>query len=254
MMRPVTESGLLRENERLDDLQNGYYVIQDPDKFCFGMDAVLLSDFAAVKKGERVLDMCTGTGVIPILLAAKTEGLSFTGLEIMEDCAEMASRSVKLNGLMDRVSVRCGDVREASALFGQKSFHVVTCNPPYMAKGEGLQNPGDALCIARHEILCSLEDVLREAGRVLVDGGRFYMVHRPRRLAEVMDAMRAFHLEPKSLRMVYPFADREANLFLIEGRKGGKPFMAVKPPLIVYEKPGKYTGEIFRIYGMPDAN
>ena len=112
MMRPVTESGLLRENERLDDLQNGYYVIQDPDKFCFGMDAVLLSDFAAVKKGERVLDMCTGTGVIPILLAAKTEGMSFTGLEIMEDCAEMASRSVKLNGLMDRVSVRCGDVRE----------------------------------------------------------------------------------------------------------------------------------------------
>ncbi|MDO4519768.1 MAG: tRNA1(Val) (adenine(37)-N6)-methyltransferase [Eubacteriales bacterium] len=241
---------LILEHERLDDLQNGFYVIQDPAKFCFGMDAVLLSGFAKVKKGERVLDMCTGTGIIPVLLQAKTQGESFTGLEIQPECAQMAQRTVKYNKLEERVNMIQGDVKEAVDLFGTASFHVVTCNPPYMIGQHGLTNPHVPKAIARHEILCTLEDVVSQAAKVLRDNGRFYMVHRPFRLTEIMMCLTKYKLEPKRMQLVYPYVDREPNMVLIEARKGGNSRITVEKPLIVYEKPGVYTEEIYRIYGM----
>ena len=234
----------------MDDLQrNGYRIIQNPEKFCFGMDAVLLSGFAKVKKSEQVLDLGTGTGIIPILLKGKTQGKHFTGLEIQEESAEMARRSVNFNGLSGEISIVTGDIREAADLFGAASFDVVTSNPPYMTGSHGLTNPGEAKAIARHELLCTLEDVIREASAVLKPQGRFYMVHRPFRLAEIFCTMSRFKLEPKRMRLVYPYADREPNMVLIEGLKGGRPRITVEKPLIVYKSPGVYTDEIYDVYG-----
>lgn len=244
------KNNLVNPNERVDDLQNGFYVIQDPEKFCFGMDAVLLSGFARVKKGETVLDMGTGTGIIPILLRARTEGEHFIGLEIQEECAEMAKRSVAYNGLESDVEIVNGDIKEAAELFGAASFHVVTCNPPYMIGAHGIKNPHMPKAIARHEVLCTLEDVVREASRVLKDRGRFYMVHRPFRLTEIMNVLTKYKLEPKRMQLVYPYIDREPNMVLIEALKGGNPRITVERPLIVYEKPGVYTKSILEIYGM----
>ncbi|MDD7023729.1 MAG: tRNA1(Val) (adenine(37)-N6)-methyltransferase [Oscillospiraceae bacterium] len=240
----------LKPGERMDDLQrNGYRIIQNPEKFCFGMDAVLLSGFAKVKKGEQVLDLGTGTGIIPILLRGKTQGKHFTGLEIQEESAEMARRSVNFNGLSGEISIVTGDIREAADLFGAASFDVVTSNPPYMTGSHGLTNPGEAKAIARHELLCTLEDVIREASAVLKPQGRFYMVHRPFRLAEIFCTMSRYRLEPKRMRLVYPYADREPNMVLIEGLKGGRPRITVEKPLIVYKSPGVYTDEIYDVYG-----
>ena len=212
----------LLPNERIDELQrNGYRIIQNEKKFCFGMDAVLLSGFARAGKGERVLDLGTGTGIIPILMEAKTEGESFTGLEIQEEMAEMAARSVKLNGLEEKVSIIQGDLKEASKRFGKASFDVVTCNPPYMNQNHGLKNPDEPKAIARHELLCSFEDVAREAAALLKSGGRLYLVHRPHRLTEIFETLRAHKLEPKRMKFVHPFADAEANMVLIEAVRGG---------------------------------
>lgn len=238
------------EGERLDELQrNGYFIIQHTKKFCFGMDAVLLSGFAKVKEGERAVDLGTGTGIIPILLEAKTEGEHFTGLEIQPASVDMARRSVRYNRLEDKISIEIGDIKDASAQFGASSFHVVTTNPPYMTDRHGLANPEDAKAIARHEILCSLEDVIRESARLLKPQGRFYMVHRPFRLAEIMALMRQYSLEPKRMKMVHPFLDREPNMVLIEGLRGGNPRITVEKPLIIFQEPGVYTDEIRKIYG-----
>lgn len=240
----------LRENERIDDLQrNGYKIIQNPSKFCFGMDAVLLSGFAQVKKDERALDLGTGTGIIPLLLSAKTEGIHFTGLEIQEESADMARRSVALNGLEEKIEIVTGDIKDASARFGASSFDVITTNPPYMIGDHGLKNDNEAKTIARHEILCDLEDVLRESSRILKTHGRFYMVHRPFRLAEILGKMSEYRLEPKRMRLVYPYIDKEPNMVLIEGLKGGRARMTVEKPLIVYREPGVYMPEIYDIYG-----
>lgn len=239
----------LKEHERLDDLQNGYFIIQNPENFCYGADAVLLSGFARVKPGERALDLGTGTGIIPILLKAKTPGEHFTGLEIQEESAEMARRSVAYNHLEDAVTIQTGDIREAAAIFGRASFSVVTCNPPYMTGNHGLVNPHLPKAIARHEILCTLEDVISQAAQVLEPRGRFYMVHRPFRLAEIMGVMMKYKLEPKRMRLVYPYVDKEPNMVLIEGLLGGNPRITVEKPLIMYERPGVYTEEIRRIYG-----
>ncbi|WP_194611771.1 tRNA1(Val) (adenine(37)-N6)-methyltransferase [Clostridium vitabionis] len=240
----------IHEDERVDDLQrNGYQIIQKKKGFCFGMDAVLLSGFARVNPGERVLDLGTGTGIIPILLEAKTGGKHFTGLEIQEDVAEMAGRSVALNHLEEKVNIVTGDIREAGRIFGGASFDVVTSNPPYMNNGNGLKNPDDRLAIARHEVCCRLEDVLREAAKVLRSGGRFYLVHRPHRLAEIIALMEQVKLEPKRIKFVHPYLDREANMVLIEAVRGGGHFLKVEKPLIVYREPGKYTEEIYDIYG-----
>ena len=241
----------LKPGERLDDLQiKGYEIIQHPGRFCFGMDAVLLSAFAKIKTGECVLDLGTGTGILPILFAAKTEGKHFTGLEIQEESADMARRSVRHNRLEDRVEIVNGDIKEASEIFGPSSMDVISTNPPYMIGGHGLANPKSEKAIARHEVLCTLEDVVRESARVLRPGGRFYMVHRPFRLAEILSMMSDVKLEPKRMRLVYPYIDKEPNMVLIEGIRGAKPRMTVEPPLIVYEKDGSYTCEVLEHYGM----
>ena len=238
---------LVKDNERIDDLQNGYYVIQDPDKFCFGMDAVLLSGFAKVKKGETALDLGTGTGIIPILLKTKTNGKHFTGLEIQKECADMAGRSVRYNHLEDDVEIVRGDIKEAADIFGAASFDVVTSNPPYMIGQHGLRNPDMPKAIARHEVLCNLEDVVSQASKVLKERGRFYMVHRPFRLVDIMVLMREYHLEPKRMKLVYPYIDKDPNMVLIEGLRGGRPRMTVEKPLIVYKEPGVYTLSLIHI-------
>lgn len=240
----------LLPGERIDELQrNGYRIIQNPERFCFGMDAVLLSGFARAKKQERCLDLGCGNGIIPILMEAKTEGKHFTGLEIQPESADMAKRSVALNGLQDRIDIVEGDIKDASKIFGASSFHVVTTNPPYMTAQHGLTNLYEAKTIARHEVLCNLEDIIRESARLLMPGGRFYMVHRPFRLAEIISLMVQYRMEPKRMRLVYPYVDREPNMVLIEGLRGGKSRMAVEKPLIVYKEPGKYTDEIYDVYG-----
>ena len=231
----------LLEKERLDDLgRKNYKIIQNPDGFCFGMDAVLLSGYAKVKKGQRVLDLGTGTGIIPILLEAKTEASHLTGLEIQEKSADMARRSVRYNDLEDKISIVTGDIKEAGSLFGAASFDVVTSNPPYMIGGHGLQNPSMPKTIAR--------DVVRAASTVLVPGGYFYMVHRPFRLAEIITAMTKYQLEPKRMRFVYPYVDKEPNMVLIEAKKGANSRVTVEKPLIVYKAVGEYTDEIYDIY------
>ena len=240
----------LREGERLDELhRNGYQIIQDPKRFCFGMDAVLLAGFAKVKPKERLIDLGTGTGILPILLEARTKGAFFTGLEIQPESADMAGRSVRLNHLEERVQIVTGDLREAEMIFGAGSCEVVTCNPPYMTDLHGLKNPNEAKAVARHEILCTLEDVITQASRLLVPGGRFYMVHRPFRLAEILTGLCGKGLEPKRMQMVHPYVDREPAMVLIEALKGGKPHMIVERPLIIFEEPGKYKDEIREIYG-----
>lgn len=240
----------LKENERIDDLQrNGYGIIQNKTKFCFGMDAVLLSGFARVKPGERVIDLGTGTGIIPILLEAKYEGEHYTGLEIQKDMADMAARSVALNGLENKISIVEGDILNAGTIFGLAQFDVVTSNPPYMNDDHGLKNPDLPKAIARHEILCTLEDVVREASRLLRPGGRFYMVHRPHRLIEIITALTSYKLEPKRMKMVHPYVDKEANMVLIEAVRGGRSMMKVEAPVVVYREPGVYTDEIYEIYG-----
>ena len=240
----------LKEGERLDDLQrNGYQIIQSPEKFCFGMDAVLLSGFATAPEGARVLDLGTGTGIIPILMAAKTDAKELIGLEIQEESADMAQRSVVLNDLQDKVRIVQGDIKEAGQIFDAASFDVVTSNPPYMINSHGLQNPDAPKAIARHEVCCSLEDVIRAAARCLKSGGKFYMVHRPFRLAEIMVLMHEYKVEPKRMQLVYPYADKEPNMVLIEGARGGRSRLTVEKPLIIYEAPGKYSSEIYDIYG-----
>ncbi len=229
----------LRPGERLDDLQiGGLELIQDPKKFCFGVDAVFLSDFVRVRPGENVLDMGTGNGIIPVLLSAKTEARHITGLEIQEDTAEMARRSVAHNHLEDRIDIVTGDIKEAAELFKPAFFDVITTNPPYMLADHGMRNPDDAKAIARHEVLCSLDDILRESMRLMQDKSRFYMIHRPFRLTEIMIKMHQYKIEPKRIRFIHPYIDKEPVMVLVEGVRGAKPRVTVEPPLIIYDRNG----------------
>lgn len=239
----------LFENERLDDLQyKGLRLLQKKDGFCFGVDAVLLSHFAQVSKNSVVIDLGTGTGIIAILISEKKEPREVVGLEIQKDIAEMAERSVRLNKLDDKVRIVHGDIKDAVKLFGAASFDAVVTNPPYMEKGCGLLNPGDAKAISRHEILCTLEDVVSTAAKLLRPGGKLSMVHRPQRLSDIIYYMRNYNIEPKQLRLVHPSPGKKPNLVLISGCRNGNPELRVQEPLYIYDSLGHYSKEIDEIY------
>lgn len=238
----------LKENERIDDLnRNGFKIIQHPKRFCFGMDAVLLSAFAKAGKKDRVMDLGTGTGVIPILMAARGMGKSFDAIDISEESVEMAKRSVELNNI-ENMNVEVCDIKEIKSRFNAGIFNVVTSNPPYMNKGGGLINEFDAMAVARHEILVTLDDVIEAASWLLNFGGHFYMVHRPHRLADIIVSLRKNKLEPKTIQFVQPYENREANMVLIESTKGGKAMAKVLPPIIVYKNDGSYTENVRKLY------
>lgn len=239
----------LKENERIDDLhRKGYQIISNPKYFCFGIDAVILAAFAKTKKDESAIDLGTGNGIIPILMDARYHNADITGLEIQEYNVDMAGRSIALNHIEARVRVVQGDIKEASKIFGCGRYDVVTTNPPYMKAENGLTNPDMVKAVARHEICCTLEDIVREGSRLLRDGGRFYMIHRPRRLAEIFGCLSAYHLEPKRMQMVHPYVDKEANMVLVEAVKGAKPMLRVEPSMVVYRSAGEYSEQMKGIH------
>ncbi len=246
------EKNWCRPGERVDDLQcGGVKLIQNPEGFCFGVDAVLLADFAAkqIKKDSTVLDMCSGNGIIPLLLSQKSAAKQITGLEIQEEVASMAHRSVQMNDLTAKIRMICGDLRRSEELFGSRSFHYITCNPPYKEKGGGLINEADTRTLARHEICCNLEDVVRVSSILLEPLGKLFLIHRPERLADLFCLMREYHIEPKRLRFVHPQPHKTATMILVEGAFRGRPKLFLEPPLYVYQSPGVYSEEIDRIYG-----
>ena len=236
---------MIKENERIDDLQyKGLRLIQNPELFCFGMDAVLLANYAKAVAGDTVVDLCTGNGVIPILMSAKTNAAKLIGVEIQKESAELADRSVRLNDLSGKVEILNEDIRRFNDFFPKGSVDVVTCNPPYMIEDHGLRNNADAKTIARHEIMCTLEDVIGTASAILKTGGMFYMVHRPFRLTEIMVTLQKYKLEPKKMRLVYPYVDKEPTMVLIEAKRDAKPRITVEKPFIIYERPGVYTEQM----------
>lgn len=244
---------IIHSYERLDDLQTktNLHLIQNPKWFCFGVDAVLLADFASasIKVHAEVLDLCCGNGIIPLLLTEKSAADKITGLEIQESVAEMATRSVEWNGLENRVKIVCGDLKEADVIFGKDVFDNITCNPPYKENNGGLKNATDTVTIARHEILCNLEDIISVSAKCLKPYGKLCMIHRPERLIDIICLMRAARIEPKRLRFVHPSPSKTATMILIEGAKFGKPKLFLEPPLYVHDEKGNYTEEINRIYG-----
>ncbi|SFH78858.1 tRNA1Val (adenine37-N6)-methyltransferase [Tindallia magadiensis] len=238
----------LKPGERLDDLQcQGFHLIQDPKSFCFGMDAVLISHFAEIRTGDQVMDLCTGNGVIPILLAGKKRKGQFTAVEIQEEASERAQRNVQMNGLEDRIKVVKEDVKNIASLFSPSSFDVVVSNPPYLA-ADGLKNPRQDKAIARHEVMMTLRDLMVQTAYLLKPGGRFYLVHRPDRLVDMMTLSRQNRLEAKWMQMVHPRQDKKPNLVLVQFVKNARPELKLKKPLFVYDKEGNYTPELLECY------
>lgn len=235
---------------KTDTLKNGYKVLQDSERFQFGIDAVLLADYASksLKEKESVIDLGTGTGIIPLLMVNKCKTAAFTGLEVQKESADMAARSVAMNGLEGQIQIVHGDLKEAGSLFPRHSFNVVTCNPPYMIDAHGRNNEQDALTIARHEVLCTLEDVVTAADYLLATHGSFFMIHRPFRLPEIFSSLEKHKMEMKRMRLIYPFTDKEPNMVLIEARKNAKRRLTIEPPLIVRNDDGEYTIEVQDIY------
>lgn len=240
----------LKEDETLDDLQiGGIHVIQKRNAFRFGVDAVLLANFARVKRGMKVIDLCSGTGIIPFILAGKTEAAYITGIEIQEEMVEMANRAIEFNELNDKMQFINGDLKNLKLLKSVDRVDVVTVNPPYKLRNSGIINEDDKNAIARHEICCTLEDVIIACRTVLKDNGRMYMVHRPERIADILCLMRKHRIEPKAIRMVHPNTKKAPNIVLIEGQRDGGEFLKWQPPLYVYNDDGGYTEEIDKIYG-----
>lgn len=234
-----------------DDLQNGQYIYQPKDGFRFGIDAVILSSFCNIKKGERVLDMGTGTGIIPLLLAAKTNGDHFIGLEIQKKYVTVARESVRLNNLEGRIDIVNGNICNASDILKKENINAIVCNPPYMISQHGLRNDTDEKFIARHEVLCKFEDIAREASKILSPKGRICIIHRPFRLAELFETLKRYRLEPKRMRLVHSFVDKEPQMVMIEAFKDGNSGIKIEKPLIIYSESGKYTNEIEKIYKDP---
>lgn len=256
----------LKEGERLDDTGfGGYGLIQKPEEFCYGVDAVLLSDFAAkhIRRGQRICDLGTGTGIVPLILAHKTEDTLITGVEIQRDSWDRACRMAKWNGLENRLTFLCGDVAQIACGAKQSvcgasdaalrqlslgSFQSVTANPPYMVESSALKSDNEAKRIARHETTATLRQFVKAAALLLAERGEFCMVHRPSRLVDIMAACREFRLEPKELRFVSPREGEVPNILLIRCKKGAGSELKILPPLAVHEEGGGYSEEIMRIY------
>ena len=240
----------LEENERIDDLEfKNLKVIQNKNGFCFGMDAVLLSDFAKnIKRNATVLDLGTGTGIIPILLCGKTELKKIIGVEIQEEVAKMAKKSILLNSLEGRFEILNCNIKELNKIYKKQTFDVIVTNPPYKKQNSGIVNENEKKVISRHEITANLEDFIKIAKDLLKDKGEIYMVHRPERLVDILELMRKYRIEPKVLKMVCPNKNKEPNLVLIKGVKNAKPFLKIEKNLYVYDTENKYTKEILEIY------
>ena len=241
-------------NETIEDLQcMGLKIVQDKDGFRFGTDAVLLADFASGCHAKTALDFCTGNGIIPILLSAKSSVKKIYGMEIQKYAAELARKSVEINNLDERIEIINGDIKKCTDFFPKRSFDMITCNPPYMKCGSAIVNDGDSKTVARHEVCCTLEDVICEAEKMLSLKGRFYMVHRPLRLAETIACMKKYKIEPKKIRFVHPDVNSEPVLFLIEGLLFGKEEVRVMPPLILKNENGEESDELKKIYNREDV-
>lgn len=240
---------LVLQEEAVDDLQNGYKIIQKTNSFRYGVDAVLLADFANIRKDHSVIDLGTGTGIIPILIYARKQPSEITAVEIQQDMAEMAERSVRLNGLEEHIRVLHMDLKDAPELLGKAKYDYVVSNPPYVKKECGINNPSETKAIARFEIMCSLEELLSTAKELLKPGGKLCMVHRTDRLADIIYEMRSIGIEPKRIRFVHPSIGKRPNLLLIEGARGGNKELRFMDPLYIHDEAGNYTEEIYRIYG-----
>ena len=240
----------LKENERIDDLEyKGLKIIQNKEGFCFGIDSVLLSDFAKnIKKGSKVLDLGTGTGIIPILLCGKTELKKIVGVEIQEEVSNMAKRSIKLNNLENRFEIINENILNLNNIYKNQTFDVVVTNPPYKKNGTGIVNEDEKKIISRHEITAKLEDFIKIAKDLLKDKGEFYMVHRPERLVDILSILREYKIEPKELRFVYSNINKEPKLVLIQGVKNSKAFLKIDKNLYIYDEKRNYTKEILKIY------
>lgn len=239
----------LKENERIEDLnRRGYRIIQNTDDFRFGIDSTFLASFAKVKPGEKVMDLCSGTGIVMILMDARNNCGEYTGLEISSEVVEMATRSIALNHIEDHMRMEEGDVKMVAEKFPKNSFDVLTVNPPYMPKNAGLLNPNSKKAIARHEILCTLSDVIKAAAYLLKPEGRFYMIHRPSRLGEIFHLAKEYNLSPDVIQMIHPHKEDEATMVLVSMCKGAKKMLHVAHPLIIYKNETEYTDEVLRIY------
>lgn len=272
---------LLKDDERIDDLEfNNLKIIQNKNGFCFGIDSILISDYAKkdIKVNAVGIDLGTGTGIISILLSAKTSLSKIIGIEVQKEVADMARRSIELNGLQDKIEIRNMNIKniiqnsdnskleKEQAKLGKtqtksnkekaniwlEKFDFVVTNPPYKELETGKVNENEHKYISRHEVTANLEDFMKVSKFVLKDKGYFFMVHRPNRLVDVIELMRKYKIEPKSIRFVHPSIDKEPNLVLIKGRKNANPFLKIDKPLIVYDSNGKYTNEIYKIYGKQD--
>lgn len=237
------------ENESLEDLQcGGLYLIQKKNGFRFGTDAVLLADFAKKIRSKRTLDLCTGTGIVPVLLSYKTPAKEIHGIEIQEDIAHMAQRSIHINSLEDKVFIQCGDLKDCCSYYPRSSFDLITCNPPYMKAGSALLNLSDNKVISRHEVMCTLTDIVTVSSKLLKPGGHLVMVHRPNRLADVLCEMRVASIEPKLIRFVHSSPEKPPILFLVDGMLGANSEIKIMPPLFLYDGDGKETEELKSIY------
>lgn len=240
----------LKENERIDDLEfKGYKIIQNQEGFCFGIDSILLSDFAKnIKNKSKVIDLGTGTGILPILLAGKTNLEKIVGVEIQKEVYDMAKRSIELNNLQNRCEIINENILNLEKIYGKNSFDVIVTNPPYKKNNTGLKNENEKKLISRHEITANLEDFIRVSSKILKDKGEFYMVHRPERLADIMVNLRKHKIEPKILRFVCPNVNKEPNIVLIKGVKNANEFLKLEKNLYVYNENNEYTSEILKIY------
>lgn len=244
------DMSLVREDETLDDLQlDGIHIIQKKEGFRFGVDAVLLANFANVKSKHNVIDLCTGTGIVPLIIKGKKKPKSVIGVEIQNEFVEMANRTKKINGFGDDINFIEGDLKSEALIKSLEKADVITVNPPYKLQNAGIVNPTDKLSIARHEIMCTLEDVIKTSRKLLKDNGRLYMIHRPERLADIFCLMRKYKIEPKRVRMIHPNSKKAPNIVLVEGQRDGGAFLKWEPALYVYDDKGNYSKEINEIYG-----